>query len=1780
MYKYMIIIYTFINIRNINTKTCMKHLPMYHAGQQSVENKQSTDTKAEALHKYLLLAEEKEKSLFMAKFDWEKIRKEVKDAYKSKCTKKANGGIHYKYNYSYRYVLRVMVQVSKGTNVGENKKKTLMSLIQQLTTTDSIEEYITTRGLEYSFKIPNIDYVKYENHKCNNVTISTVSIGNFSVTDSRSAAEDITINFKGVSVQHPYMDSDKFPDCITKIIESCKTSNSFISIVKKTLTGNCEDTSMSLMAEVVTPPDSYLSIIGNFSIPKDDINTRLFYECMLENNSDCTNYISLAADTTMQATKILSSYMHKKGSRHKRDLNDIPIDSEDLECMYEIYEPYSEGNEYSVCVSGKESETLHSRKKRASVSSINTDTDDESKMMATYLGVDGHVIPERASHIQTGIYGGIEDDGIIGDGQIISRLSLEARRVFSPYMPSVPLDTDPGSIRDILRTSTSNLPSPSKNPVIAGVYSVVNNKVASVLSALSDDNRHKTVIEGYLTEGAGITKQAKALHGDVKTSHSSKKIVSGGVFGAMKERIRDFRDRGGEVLLTKYNQKHSSLMFNVDTSTSIVKPRHSVTSSIQRFRNRIDSLNLETIRESDFDSLRRTKSVNNINECGRFGNTAACALLGRVPDISENSKNNNGKHTAINILVDKLRNSKTQSRIPKIPVSSSILNKAGIKHTISHVTFLDEAKMDNHQRSRQYDRQASSRSRVSWLSNGDMDDDFDSSSLYTTRLRHSGRVRGNRLLSESGYQGDISRSDIGGSIYQASIKNIDVQSKRIYREKMVETAKKFDKTAALASATQMMVQGMISARIRNENFKNVDFNEAEAVFEAVSASFSSIGNAMLSAGIIASPTVAFAGMGLSFISGLLDLGKHLYHLISGRPKPEDPLVKKFNQYNELVSDSTKMGVRTCLMPGSDLVIYLAYRNDSSFKPSLEKLDLHFIDVPESIVYYLNTSNIVMDYSLTIACPIGYLRSPDLDVNAFVTLKDVTEEVRFYQVTRLGAMLSKSPIVRFTCGREVTLTLRPFEIPLSNMQLLKMATPGEHEESKSMPSNVCDIFPLKNFYLLVKGCPFDNSKVSIAYTTCSVLLRMSIWEEENKRWLLENPFDNKNRYKQLFTFTKFNFNDTIIKPNEVSGHAKFCANRQSNHCHWFDVMVLDDISSCENRVRKIYVEIYLFSGSRGFTSFVLTCPSGSTPVAVGNKDGIIELPFSDLFTVKMFASVKKTNIGVFCVNDYDTRYRSDMIILKFVEPNFPKDTIPLDTYDGQNRLFNDLVHNHMPWRSRTCSNIVGSKSCISFHGRIDIWNPNYVIETEIGSEVMITEKYDPDLATLSSLSRAGDYFPYKLQLKYSLSGLGKVYDNDDRFWADAKKRFRTFSSMLIVLVPCNMRQNIIKYHSQRISILQYQQALTNKYGDGKKYMFTTLSGSKCTAELDLTTKLLSLQCDEFSLPRSTLPQYEGICSITISSKDHCGATSDSAKSKGYSSSHANTLRRCDKYKYPSISVFIPDNYCGHGSLYGTYYPPQYEACKAYMHIYYRDTWIEKEILDEPPYAFNFKYNTSRNEYIDSNISGKLRDLYRAYKELYEYTDGTLPKSINRLAGALTDKGRDIANVNIDSNVLEVAYLADMEKMAQLEVRIKELSKEVLVSTLSDNDLYEIIMKEQYGMCCLLDFKLNTSTKVYPNCNYTCGTINDFIYEEDTGNITETTVLINGTHMDYGMFAISEASVVTCLDDNIIPVSIGSARSEVEKNILLYSIELGLGSLMEELDYNISSIMLSNNITYIE
>ncbi|UWX11314.1 CRPV-205 [Crowpox virus] len=197
------------------------------------------------------------------------------------------------------------------------------------------------------------------------------------------------------------------------------------------------------------------------------------------------------------------------------------------------------------------------------------------------------------------------------------------------------------------------------------------------------------------------------------------------------------------------------------------------------------------------------------------------------------------------------------------------------------------------------------------------------------------------------------------------------------------------------------------------------------------------------------------------------------------------------------------------------------------------------------------------------------------------------------------------------------------------------------------------------------------------------------------------------------------------------------------------MILDDITSCASRTITLYVEVYTFNSNAAFNSFVLTCHVGSTSVAIGNTSGLIELPLSDFFSVKMFASVEeRSGVAVFCVHNDDSRYKSDVIILSFVKLQYQKDAVLVDTYEGKKKLFNDLVRvGRMPWRSRTCVIWKQGRTCIGYYGRVAVWPPDFLLQIDTGSELLITEKYDPSTVDAVNLEKAITRFPYELDIEF-------------------------------------------------------------------------------------------------------------------------------------------------------------------------------------------------------------------------------------------------------------------------------------------------------------------------------------------------------------------------------------------------------------------------------------------------
>ncbi|APG58378.1 hypothetical protein BTW14_gp187 [BeAn 58058 virus] len=404
-----------------------------------------------------------------------------------------------------------------------------------------------------------------------------------------------------------------------------------------------------------------------------------------------------------------------------------------------------------------------------------------------------------------------------------------------------------------------------------------------------------------------------------------------------------------------------------------------------------------------------------------------------------------------------------------------------------------------------------------------------------------------------------------------------------------------------------------------------------------------------------------------------------------------------------------------------------------------------------------------------------------------------------------------------------------------------------------------------------------------------------------------------------------------------------------------------------------------------------------------------------------------------------------------------------------------------------------------------------------------------------------------------------------------------------IIPCTLRNKNL-YFGDFISSMVYLQSIDLTYGDGNIYTFksgesrdrsTMRKNNKnnikgCEATLDLTSREVTVTCPEFTIPRN-ISKYEGLCFTVTTSKDHCATDNDWLKVHGYNNRDALTTRSCS-YRWATSTRSL-DYYCSHEDGITVVFP-SYDPCKSYILIEYRDTWIESNVLQKPPYMFEFIHDNS-NEYVDSELSAKLNNLYDEYKNIMEYTDGSLPASINRLAKALTAEGRVITSVNIDGNLLDIAYQADKEKINEIQSRINELTRDIFIHTLSDKDIKDIIESEENKRCCIIDVKNNHVEKYYPIDNYLCGSVDDYIYT-DASNTTY--VLVNETFIEYDYLKYSGIVTLSCYEMTIIPLDTKTAIDSIEDEITSNAIAEALNELFEELDYNVSAIIIKDEDEY--
>ncbi|AST09202.1 surface glycoprotein [Murmansk poxvirus] len=1788
-------------------ETCMRKTALYHDNQLGHVD-EIKDNLASLPYKYLQVVHQRESSRLLNTFNWTSISNNVREDFIKQCD--INGTYLYNYTIAISMIINSkelpvspiqtttpthccttppptqyyttplptsIVPYNQSNNnvsiisiqilskiLGVNESELTSYLITHTNNTVYNETYNNTVVYnEASNNTLNGNIGILEISNCYNISVADAS---FKITLVNETFEEIVLMLRGTSTSDTFISSDNITECLRTLINNT-SNNTDVSITENVnVTSNCDKCSMDLMASVIPIVNEFNNTLKKIGV-KYSNTTYSYYHCKLTTDSNCNELINLDdVINNITLTNIISSSA-KTNTRKRRDLNpEIGFStSKELDCLYKSYGVNDDVNHCFASIRHRRSDDKEY---------IEMKLLDHAKRD---LGIDS-VIPRGTTHFQVGVSGA--SGGVVGDSSPFQNVKSRASLLAEKIMPRVPTTATEGDLYATVNKQ-AKLPAGVKStPFTEAVVSTINQKLSSA--------KEVTYASLDLPKSSGYVH--KPPESVIYTTIRRPRISSSN---------SDFEDI--DTVVKDYNQKYGRRVSRTQSSSSDFEDIDTVVKEYnQKYGGGSRGRTLSS--SSDFEDIDTV--VKEYRE--KYGGAMAKGRsISPKPDplYSTVKKTPKGLAAGVEIVTKQT----DYSMLPDVNTGSSImtpLTRRGATRRPKHPSLpssddlppLPPNPPPRNPRPlppRDYSPplpprnppplppkpagQAPPRDQPNNKGFGKL--------LPPRRCRRasSGVVCGliqsrpnddTYSLLQSPNRNYRQYEEIGGNgIPRNNVPVIGNRRSNKYSSSMTKISTKFDKSMAFGAAMLLTGQQAINQQMRSTILTTKDqMSKEERIFEAVSMGLSTIGSTLTTAGMVGGPKLMIAGMGISMISGIIDTVKDIYYLLSGYEKPEDPIITFFNTYSGLVSNSNKMGVRKCLTPGEDTIIFMAYKNDSSFKPNIDKTAMYFLDVINSEILYLNTSNLVLEYQLKVACPIGTLRSVDVDITAYTILYDTSDNIKRYKFIRLATLLSKHPVIRLTCGLATTLVIKPYEVPISDMQLLKMATPGEPESTKSIPSDVCDKYPLKKFYLLAGGCPYDTSQTFIVHTTCSILLKTATWDQFRNRWVLQNPFKQEGMYKQLFTFSKYDFNDTIIDPNGVAGHASFCTNKSSNQCFWSEPMILEDVTSCNSRTRKIYVKLEVFNGA-GFNSFVLNCPSGSTPTYIKDKNTpngnfIIELPVGDYGTAKLYSSTKESRIAVFCTHNYDKRFKSDIIVLIFERyTRFSFTSINTASVYGRNRLFMETSVG-MPYRSLFCDN--RRPGC--YYAGIPFSKDSVESHTRYSSEIMLKETYDTNSIDQLIISKSKTHFPSPMSVKFSVDKLGNAYKHPDSFWKDAKNKRRTYSAITLKIIQCTVRNKAIEFGSI-VSNMAYLQSTTHDYGDGDKYKFKSLNKTnhECEAILDLTSREVTVTCPAFSIPRD-VSTHEGLCFIVTTSKDHCATNNDDVKSDGYGKKDGHSQRYCRHHWAYGIRPF--DFYCM--SIGWVHNFPDYDPCNSYIHIEYKDIWVESKVLKQPPYTFEFTHDNS-NEYVNKEISDKLNDLYNEYKKIMEYSDGSLPASINRLAKALTAEGREIASVNIDGNLLDIAYQADKEKIIDIQNRISDITKDIFIHTLSDKDIKDIIESEESKRCCVIDVKNNHVEKYYPIDNYLCGTLDDYIYTSVEYN--KSYVLVNDTYIDYNYLESSGVVVLSCYEMTIISLDTKDAKDAVENEIIESAVAEALNDMFNEFDKNVSAIIIKEEEDYL-
>ncbi|QGT49275.1 ORF050 [Saltwater crocodilepox virus] len=1061
---------------------------------------------------------------------------------------------------------------------------------------------------------------------------------------------------------------------------------------------------------------------------------------------------------------------------------------------------------------------------------------------------------------------------------------------------------------------------------------------------------------------------------------------------------------------------------------------------------------------------------------------------------------------------------------------------------------------------------------------GDRDESSDSDSSSSD----GGRRRCRRSLEDDALicgiaSGASAESDSGG-------RSGDRLQKRLKKAQKQQRGQAAGLGAAFTSVSLSASHTYTVDRLYRGDFSTGD--RGADIANVVSESLNKLGSSLAGAGTMAG-SAKFMAVGLvgQSLGGLIDIGLAIYALVSGnRQEPDpDPVAELYSTYARYVA-TREAGARLCLLPDSRLSVTVAYRHRGMDAEAGEKSLPHASDTPPSVVQYLRTDLAGYTARVEVTCPRGTLRLLQGDIRHYLLRSVEGDDKAKHYFINAVAMVSDYQNATLTCGIEEGLFFVPYQPDPSEFQLLDRAGVGEPEYLRRLPSDVCDRFPFKRFYFLTSGCEYDRSQVAMTYTTCSVLLRRSLWDEKHRRWFAPDPFAHPGSDVKVFTFARYDFPDVPLKPNETPGHDDYCSVRDSQICYFSEPMVLDDQYTCHPRSRRLYVEIAPFKTTGVYSAIVITCPWLSTPTVLPPWAPVTRVNVGQGYTSAMFSFAEADQTAsIYCQHNTNERMKSDLITVTSRVPGNVRKTIGwFDTRDsGDAERIRTILDEKFPKLAKTCipNSYYISELKKEHWSRSDYELPKELIEKgEVRlikrERIVVAEYADPADLDAAIIDRVGKYYPGAISATYDVTQLEDGYVvNKHLFWSNADLGLRTYHALVVSVFACAVRGS--RYLEQKWDLIDemiYYPLLTNNWGRDGLYAFSSFR-SLCEATIKIRDRQLEVSCKSYSVP--ILLKGRQLCVSMTTSVNHCNGDQVAA-SRGCTLEESE-LGAMPKPGTPSSKMYYPGSYpqyyCYASAKNANVWRlPYYHVCRSFVLIYYHDLEIESQYFSPPPYPLA-RFFSPGDVIIPSALYALILELKSAVASLADYTQNPLIQEINAISAYLTQGGRQITRVFVDGEMLAASYEAREEKIWQLEDEIRSALVRIVDYISDQEEVRRRQQSEEHNQmqCCLLNALDHTSSEAYEDAKYACPDYEEFILTDDADNGTRY-LMVNDSLGLESVYAYWGEPQISCSELVVVMLSSPEDIRDLQDDIDRVLIEEAMDRVFEEYDENVTEIIV--------